>query len=168
MGGQALTESFEILKDPRIEASHEDLQAQFELHIQIRDLLSEVNATVNRLRSIRAQVGGWVERAAGRPGADEVAAAAQGLEQRLSAVEGKLTRVLGPNPMNLPPKTLDLKLAALTNVAGTSDFAPTRQAYEVFNDLKARVDSELATFLEITTGGWAAFLSLVERMDVPK
>ena len=109
-----------------------------------------------------------MERAAGRPGADEVAAAAQGLEQRLSAVEGRLTRVLGPNPMNLPPKTLDLKLAALTNVVGTSDFAPTRQAYEVFNHLKAQVDSVLATFQEITTGDWASFLSLVEQMDVPE
>ena len=165
---QALTESFELIKDPRIEASHEDLQTQFELHIQIRDLLSEVNATVDQLRSVRSQAGGWVERAAGRPGADEVAAAAQGLEQRLSAVEGRLTRVLGPNPMNLPPKTLDLKLAALTNVVGTSDFAPTRQAYEVFNHLKAQVDSVLASFQEITTGDWASFLSLVEQMDMPK
>ena len=36
--------------------------------------------------------------------------------------------------MNLPPKGLDAKLAALTSVVSNADFAPTRQAYEVFDD----------------------------------
>ena len=79
----------------------------------------------------------------------------------------KLTRVVGPNPLNLPPKGLDLKLAALTSVVATSDFAPTRQSYDVFSDLEARVDSEMAKLQEVLDIDLGAFLSLIGKLDVP-
>ena len=167
VGDQTLTESFEVLKDPRIEATVEDLRAQFELHIQIRDLLSETNAAVDLLRNVRLQVEGWVRQAAGRPGEDAVARAAQSLDQRLYGVESRLTRVIGPNSLNLPPKGLDLKLAALTSVVGAADFAPTRQSYEVFDDLKARVDAALSALREVVDVDLAGFLSLVKELEVP-
>jgi hypothetical protein len=167
VGDRTFAESFEVLKDPRIEATIEDLTAQFDLHTQVLDALSETNAAVDRLRNVRLQVEGWVQRAADRPGGDAVAQAAQSLDQRLYAVESRLTRVIGPNSLNLPPKGLDLKLAALTSVVGAADFAPTRQSYEVFDDLKARVDAALSALRKVVDVDLAGFLSLVKELEVP-
>ena len=167
IGDQTFTESFEVLKDPRIAATQVDLLAQFELHTRIRDKLSETNSAIDRLRSVRQQVEEWERHAQGRPGEEEVAKAASGLKEKLSTVESKLTRVVGPNPLNLPPKGLDLKLAALTSVVATSDFAPTRQSYDVFSDLEARVDSEMAKLQEVLDIDLGAFLSLIGKLDVP-
>ena len=47
---------FEIIKDPRSSASDEDLQTQFDFLIGVRDKLTEVHETIERIRDIRQQV----------------------------------------------------------------------------------------------------------------
>ena len=54
--------NFEILKDPRLETSEEDYQAQFDLWINIRDQLSETNRLLNQLRRIRKEINVILER----------------------------------------------------------------------------------------------------------
>ena len=46
------TQTFELLKDPRSEASQEDLVAQFDLLLQIRNRLTETNKAVYQMRRI--------------------------------------------------------------------------------------------------------------------
>ena len=53
---------FEILKDPRLETSEEDYQAQFDLWMNIRDQLSETNRLLNQLRRIRREIHVILER----------------------------------------------------------------------------------------------------------
>ena len=53
--------------------SEKDLQAQFDLKLAIRDRLSAVNATLNQIQRVRAQVGEWEKRAKGTPNAKRVA-----------------------------------------------------------------------------------------------
>ncbi len=56
------SQRFEIRKDPRVSASVEDLQAQFDLLIDIRDKLTEVHDEVLHSRKLREQIGQWQER----------------------------------------------------------------------------------------------------------
>ena len=166
-GDVELTQSFEVLIDPRIEATREDLQAQFDLHIQVIEALSETNAAIDRLRGIRSQVDDWTERAAGHKDAAPVAEAAAAINDKLAGIEPHLTRVIGPNPMYLPPKGLDAKLAALTSVVSNADYAPTQQAYDVFEDLKSRMDVQLAALNRLESDELPRFQTLLKELDLP-
>ena len=89
----------------------------------------------------------------------EIKDAAERIKTRLATIEAGLTRVVGRNPMHLPPKGLHQKLATLTNAIGNADGAPTRWTYTVVEELSARlaehvkelnalVDSDLTPFLK--------------------
>jgi hypothetical protein len=156
VAGQTREEPFEIRKDPRVSWSDSDLTDQFMLWTAARDKLSETTDAVNRLREVRKQV---EERAARATG--EARAAADRIKARLAAIEGGLTRVVGPNPMHLPPKGLHQQFATLTIIIGSADGAPTRWTYTVFEELSARladyikeldalVASDVSEFLQST------------------
>ena len=94
-----------------------------------------------------------------RAGQARIKDAAERIKTRLATIETGLTRVVGRNPMHLPPKGLHQKLATLTNAIGNADGAPTRWTYTVVEELSARlaehvkelnalVDSDLTAFLK--------------------
>ena len=167
VGDVEAMQSFEVLIDPRIEASNDDLQAQFDLHQRILEVVTDTNAAIDRLKGLRRQVNGWAEKAKGSEGEGRVSDDARAINQKLDEVEPHLTRVIGPNPMNLPPKGLDAKLAALTSVVSNADFAPTRQAYDVFEELKSRVNVQLAALEQVETQDLPRFQSLLRELNVP-
>ena len=137
VGGQQYEGSFEIRKNPRITATDDDLRAQFEFMVQIRDRLSEVTDAVERLRKARQRL---EERERGAGGDAAVAQAVASAKEKLRAIESILTRAIGPNlAFNLPPKGLNDRLAALTGPVGQADSRPARQMYAVFEDLSAQV-----------------------------
>ncbi|MDP9348976.1 MAG: glycosyl hydrolase [Gemmatimonadota bacterium] len=146
--GKAQTQSFQVRTDPRLTGLRlEDLQAQFELAMRIRNRVSEANEAVLLIRGIREQV---TERVA-RANDPEVAAAARALDQRLSAVENEIyqTRLQSnQDPLNFPIK-LNNKLAALMGHIESAEARPTEQSYAVFNDLSQRLDVQLRTLQEV-------------------
>jgi hypothetical protein len=147
--GQDYERPFEIRKDPRITATDADLEAQFELMTQIRERISEVTDAVERLREARQQL---EERGS--------SARATAVDDKLRAIEGALTRAVGPRPtFNLPPKGLNNRLAALTRYISSADERPTWQAYGVFEDLSAKVAEQLRLLNEILTTEVAAIVS---------
>ncbi|MFQ5934041.1 MAG: glycosyl hydrolase, partial [Dehalococcoidia bacterium] len=167
--GESHTESFEILKDPRVSATQKDLEAQFDLLIKVRDKLSETHDAVNKLRSIRQQVDEWVQRAKGSRAASAVSEAADPLKEKLSAIENELIQVDykgARERLHLPVK-LNNKLAELPKVIASADFAPPKQAYDVFHDLSARTDHQLGLLNGIVSTDVPAFNELVQELGVP-
>ena len=59
VGGRTLTQPFEIVKDPRVQASDADLREQFAWAKKAHDLLTRVHDAVLRLRDVRSQAEGW-------------------------------------------------------------------------------------------------------------
>src|SRR5207253_8290558 len=59
VGEQSLTQSFEIVKEPRIATSQEDLQAQFDLLMRIHEKIDATIKDVNAMRDLRLQLDGW-------------------------------------------------------------------------------------------------------------
>ena len=127
VGGQTYNQAFEIRRNPAVAATDLDLQAQFELSVKVRDKVSQVADALTRLREARR-----------RP-----SAAAPAVSEKLLAIEGRLTRLSLSHPLELGPKGLINKLAALSGDVATGDARPTRQMYAVFEDLSARVDAQL-------------------------
>ena len=67
VGDYTQTESFDVLEDPRVTASYDDLKSQFGLLVKLRDKLTESNETVSRLRKIKKQLIDWQGRSQKHP-----------------------------------------------------------------------------------------------------
>ena len=160
-GGRDYEQTFEIRKDPRVSATEQDLRAQFALMLQVRDKLSQVTDAVNEVRKVRGEVAQAAKRMGVGSGAQAATEAAAKLDARLVEIEGTLTRLLGPNPMRVPPKTLNIRLATLTAVVQSSDEAPPRQAYDVFEDLAGRADAQLTELKNLKEREISEFMKMV-------
>ena len=168
-GGQSQTESFEIIKDPRVSATPADFEAQFQLLLKVRDRLSETHDAVNRLRSIRQQVEAWVERSAAYSMAATISDAATSLTESLSAIESELIAIGQPEAVfhgDFPVK-LNRKLAELTRIVACADFAPPKQAYEVYDDLSEKIGQNLQRLDEVIEEDVSRFTSLISDLDIP-
>ena len=156
--GEASEQPFEIIADPRLSESDDDLKAQFDLLIAIRDKLSEVHEAVAKSREMREQIAVWRARLSDDESLESVVAAAEELIEKLEATEGKLVESRstgGADVFNYPPM-VNRKLASLANSAGFGDARPPQQCYDVFDDLSAYADehiSALQTLWETDVAG---------------
>ncbi len=169
IGDQTFTEVFEIRKDPRVPATDEDLDAQFELHLKIRDKLSEAHNAINTLRNIRLQAEDWERRTRDREDHEAVSRVVRSLKEKLSPIEDELIQSKAKtrqDTMNYPVR-LNGKLAWLAGVVAGSLSAPTRQEYELFEDLSKRIDVQLRQLQEIIDTDVAAFNVLLRESEVP-
>jgi photosystem II stability/assembly factor-like uncharacterized protein len=169
VGDQSQTQTFDIIKDPRVAATPDDFQAQFDLFLQVRDKLSETHDSINQLRSIQRQVDEWVGRAQSHASTEVVSDAANALKEKLAAIESELIQVDfkgARDRLDLPAK-LNRKLAELTSVVASADFAPPQQAYQVFHDLSGRIDIHLQHLQEVIDQDVGRFINLVRELDIP-
>ena len=65
------------------------------------------------------------------------------------------------------PARLNRKLAELTAVVANADFAPTQQAYQVFDYLSADIDQQLMDLQQVLDEDVAQFANLVRDLDIP-
>jgi hypothetical protein len=142
VGDQTPTAVFQIHKDPHIAATQEDLQAQFDLLLAIRDKISEAHSTINAIRDIRRQVEGWERNTKGHDVQEMVTTIGKQIKQKLVEIEEELFQVKAKDQLDVLdfPIKLSAKLIALAGVVASADAAPTRQAQQVFEELSARVD----------------------------
>jgi len=169
IGDTVLEQTWEWKKDPRISASQEDLQEQFDFLIEIREKVSEVSSSIIKLRDIKSQINDLVKKLKGSEKHAQIAGPASDLIKKLESVEDVLIQSKsksGQDPLNYPIM-LDNKLAALTYVVSSADARPTDQSYKVFNYLKDQADEEMKKLAEIIRTDVAAFNDLVEELGIP-
>jgi hypothetical protein len=159
--------AFSVLPDPRTSATPEDFRAQFEFLVQVRDDLTRTHRAIRRLRNAVEQI----EAVKGRLTDEqpELTEAADALLEDLKAVEETLyqTQAKSPqDPLNFPIRLGD-KLAGLVGVAGSGDFAPTRQAREVRAFLMEGIEAELAKLEDLLGPRLDAFNASVQAAAVP-
>ena len=146
VGDWSMTQSFELLKDPRVSASDADLAEQFDFLIRIRNKLSEIATGVNTIRSLKRQLGDWADRLAGNESASPVIDAAQALGDQLERVEAELVQAeftSAGDTLNYREKLFE-KLTALPPVVASADARPTTQSFAVFDKLARQVDEQLS------------------------
>ena len=130
VGGETREQPFEIRMDPRIKASDEDLKAQFDLMVDIRDLAAEVVDTLLRIREARIEL------------QEESSGEADAILKELRQIEGLLMVWAGTeaHPMMHSPPGLTEKLNSLSNAVSGGDAKPTASMYAVFEDLAKRFE----------------------------
>ena len=117
---------------------------------------------MRRLQSIRNQLEGWVRRTEGTQAHEPVGKAAEGIKEKLSAIEEELSRTAPGQPMKLGDK-----LAGLSVIVASADERPTQQSYEVFQDVGARVDLQTRSLRQIEEHDLRRFVEVLNELGVP-
>jgi photosystem II stability/assembly factor-like uncharacterized protein len=156
--------SFQITKDPRIDASDADLQAQFDLMQKINRKLSAVHEGVNKIRKLRKQVNLPLESVKDSTLAKEIKKITQPFLDSLKNVEEELTQpkaVTDYDLFNFPNK-LDDKIAGLASIVSAADSKPTQPMYDVFNELSTHADVQLSRLSAILIKQLPAVNKIIE------
>jgi photosystem II stability/assembly factor-like uncharacterized protein len=169
VGEKSMTQSWMWKKDPRLSTTQEEFQEQFDFLNQIQDKVTEINQAINRLRNVKNQIDTLSGKIKEHENAEQVNKAAKQLKTKLTAVEDVLIQSKsksGQDPLNYPI-LLDNKIAALASVVASSDHRPTDQSYEVFKELSAMADKQLAKLKSIIEKDLPDFNEVVKKAKIP-
>ncbi|MCY3584006.1 MAG: glycosyl hydrolase [Chloroflexota bacterium] len=158
IGDFTQTQPIQLLRDATSSASQADLNAQFDLLQQIYATYSEATRAINKLRRLRRQL----DALASREDAPQLPAVT---EQGRAALRADLLEI--ERSLFIPGLEAgwagrvnqggDLlrRLAGLPSVVGLGEFAPTAQAYAVYEQLATKIAGQLARLESLETGALA-------------
>ncbi|WP_421799128.1 WD40/YVTN/BNR-like repeat-containing protein [Haliscomenobacter sp.] len=148
VGGKTMETEFEILKDPRSDATMEDIREQFNFLIGIRDKVTEAHQTILDIRNIRKQLTHFKELWKENPAMKPLMEKANDIDKAIGVIENELYQTKnrsGQDPLNYPIK-LTNKLAHVGSLSSQGDYAPTKQAKEVKEEMTKKIDDQLGKF----------------------
>ena len=166
VGGNTMTQSFEVKKDPRVETAQEDFAKQFELLLKIRDKLTETHDAIIKIRDLRKQIDDVTSRMKDQ---QAITDAAKSLKANLTAIEETLYQTKNQSsqdPLNFPIR-LNNKLAALAGVVAAADAAPTDQSVVIYDELVAKINEQLQKLDQVMKTELPAFNKLVRDQNIP-
>ncbi len=149
--GQVQEQTFEILANPLSEASDADREAQFAFLMEVRDKVTEAHEAIIDIRDIKGQLTNIADRLKKDEGKKEIVEKAKSLKKQLSEVEESLYQTKNrsrQDPLNYPIR-LTNKLAHLNSLNSIGDFRPTKQSYQVKDELTKDIDNELDKYRSI-------------------
>ena len=167
-GKTIATENFNVKADPRLSTTAEDFQKQFDLMSKITQKLTQTNDAILEIRDVRKQFEDLSARLKS-PDQKDLRDKAADISKKLTAVEDELNQSKiksGQDALNYPIK-LNNKMAALGSTVDSADAAPTAQDYNVYNDLTAQIDAQLAILARIKTKDIAAFNKAFAEKNLP-
>jgi photosystem II stability/assembly factor-like uncharacterized protein len=145
VNGKSQTQEFEILKDPRLNTSPEDFQAQFEFLMKVRNKVTEANEGIINLRKIKDDLGYLKNKLGSDEKNKDMMDAIKKFEEELNTIENNIHQTKNQSvqdPLNYGIK-LNNRLAHLMVEQAQGDFRPTKQGEEVRGKLSQMVDEEL-------------------------
>ncbi|MEC7798481.1 MAG: glycosyl hydrolase [Candidatus Neomarinimicrobiota bacterium] len=168
--GKSQTQTFNILKDPRVSTTQSDFQDQFDLLMDIRNRTTEINEKILTIRSIKDQINTLTSlmKESGFKN-ENLTKAGKELVKSLSTIEEELIQVKSKSrqdPLNYPIK-LDNKIAALVRVVSSVDARPTAQSYDVLEDLVSQAQVHYKKLNKVLTDDLYRFNNMVSDAAVP-
>jgi hypothetical protein len=163
--GRTQTQTFRVKRNPLLtDVSDADLQAQFDLAMQIRDKTSEANNAVIQIRSIKSQVDDRL----GKSQDARLKTAGDALKKNVSAVEEEIYQVRnqsGQDPLNFPIK-LNNRLASLFSVVTRGEGRPIGSAAPIFKSLAAELKVQTDRLAKALSTDLAAFNTEAKRLGI--
>ncbi len=169
IGDRTLTESFEVVNDPRSPASIDELREQLDCLLAIRDRVSAAYAAVQRGRDASEAVRQWCARLARHGGHDAAVEAGEALRDALAAVEsalilpGEHTDTFGLHHR----VRLNAALASVISIVDSADAPPTTQARALAEEYMARVDAGIERLDRLLDRDLGTFNDLVSEAGLP-
>ena len=168
VGDWSQTQPFKILKDPRSESTPDDLQAQFDFLLDIRNRVTEAHEAIIDIRKIKEQLKTFTEKVKDEESMKDVIAKGEAIDSVITKIENELYQTKNrsrQDPLNFPIK-LTNKLAHLNSLNGRGDFRPTQQSYEVKEVLSKEIDAQLRKFQEVKDQDLPEFNRMVREKAV--
>lgn len=145
VNGQAQTQSFDILKDPRLATTPAEFQAQFDFLMKVRDKVTEANEGILNIHKINDDLAYLKKKMGTDPKNKDINDAIRSFENELKSLENSIHQTKNSSvqdPLNYGIK-LNNRLAHLMNEQAQGDYPPTKQGEEVRQKLTKLVDEEL-------------------------
>ena len=166
-GKAVAMEPFAVKADPRLGVSQADFQKQFDFLSQTSAKVTATHEAILEIRDLRKQFEELSSRM--KPDQKDLKDRAGEIAKKLTAVEEELIQTKirsGQDALNYPIK-LNNKMAALSSLVDASDYAPTAQAFDVYNDLAGKIDAQLAILARIKSDDVAAFNKAYTEKSLP-
>jgi len=166
VNGNDQTEEFELVKDPRTEATQQELKAQFDFLLAVNEKLTETHEAIINIRKARKQIN-FVKENLGDTQA--IADTADVILKEMKAIEEALYQTKnrsGQDPLNFPIR-LNNKLAHLGSLASMGDYKPTDQNEAFRIEVTAAIDIELEKLKEIVSNDIPVFNKMVNEAKIP-
>ena len=161
---------FEIKKDPRSKSAMDDMKAQFDFLITVRDKLTEMHQTINEIRSARKQMMDFKSRIKGKAVLQDIVAQIDSVNKDMTAIEEALYQTKNKSqqdPLNFPIQLND-KLAGLANVSGGGEWKPTDQAVAVKVELMKLIDGQIFQWGQIKSKDITAINQMIREKQIDR
>ena len=168
VNGEKQEQEFKILADPRWDASQEDLEAQFDFLMSVRNKLTETHEAISNIREIRSQLNTVKEKVKGDDSKQEIVEMADEIDSQITKIEQELYQTKNrsrQDPLNFPIK-LNNKLANVGSQVSYGNYRPTQQAYDFKEEVTEKIDQQLAKFQEVVNEKLPELNQLVQQKSV--
>jgi hypothetical protein len=160
---------FELVRDPRSTSSDEDLKAQFEFLISVRDKLTETHRAIKQIREVRAQIEAFSARIKDQEAYQPVIESGKQIIAKITAIEEALYQTKnrsGQDPLNYPIR-LNNRLSGLVGVVASGNFRPTDSSYQVRDLVVGLIDEQLGILKQVLAQDVPAFNNQVNDLRIP-
>ncbi len=144
--GHSYTQSFKLVKDPRLPYTDAELEEQFQFMKKVSDRLEQTMSTVRRIREMRKRAEAMVAEAKKNgKNAAQLDQALKALNDKLYIIEERLVQFrarAGEDLINYPTG-IDSKLARLLDFASMADAPPTEGEKELYGRLSEGVTDRM-------------------------
>ncbi len=168
VNGTPIDTEFEILKDPRSTSTIDDIKAQFDFSIAVRNKLSETHVAIKKIRTAREQINRVTEPMKGKEDMKDVNDLAKSILDDMKKTEEALYQTKnrsGQDPLNYPVR-LNNKLAALNSEVDGGDYRPTQQVKTVQKEVVEKIDFQLDQLKKVMDEKLPKFNELIKQKQV--
>jgi hypothetical protein len=169
-GDWSETRQFKVEPNPNYPTTVAQYQEQLNFVSEVGAKIEELFDGLTKLRDVKTQAKGIVERLKKAGIEDEdVAKAAKELNKKLTEIEEKLTQVKSKSrqdPINFPPQ-IDNQFTTLYSYVSGNDYQPTAGARQRFEDLKPELAELMGQLNQILDTDVASFNTMVSSKNVP-
>jgi photosystem II stability/assembly factor-like uncharacterized protein len=168
VGNDSAEVPFTVLADPNYKISQADYDAQFAFLQQVQNKYNEVQRGVKDIRTVRSQINDFTARQ-GKDIPKDVKQQADTILSQLTAIEEKFHQTKaksGQDVLNYPIRLND-KLSGLYDAANSGNMAPSKQVKDVYADLAAQADAELAKLKRLMDNDVKQLNQLIREKSLP-
>jgi hypothetical protein len=176
--GKTLTESLEVLRDPKVATSDADFDLSLKTQLRIREGINLTSDIVNHIEGMRKQLEDMTAANRGVRGRDDIAKAANDLNVKMQAVEEKLlerAQWTSDDKYFRQAYRIYMNLIWLNgevgpgagDVAGGADFRPTDTSIALLAELEAKLAASKAEYEAMLTTDLAALNKLMSEKNAP-
>ena len=159
---------FIVKSVPNYRTSLTEYQQQFEFLKTVQDKFNETQKAVKDIRALRTQINSFTA-LQGKDLPKEVKTMADSINKQLTAIEETLYQTKAKSSQDVLnyPIRLNDKLSHVFDVANSGNFAPSKQARDVYTSLAAEIDVQLAKLISIKQKDIPALNELIRTKALP-